>query len=128
MQEITDSLNKISFPQIDIVIGIATGGTVPASLVAFKLNKPMQLIEINYRDEDNNPRYIDPALQNENIPDLKNKKILLVDDVSVSGKTLGYAKKLLSGNEITTFVMKGSADISLFPEIQSCVNWPWKLK
>ena len=53
------------------------------------------------------------------------KKIILVDDVGVSGKTLKLAGEHLKNYEITTMVMKGSGDIVLFPEILTCVNWPW---
>ena len=52
-------------------------------------------------------------------------KILLVDDVGVSGETLKLAGEHLKNFEITTMVMKGSGDIVLFPEISTCVNWPW---
>jgi hypoxanthine phosphoribosyltransferase len=55
-------------------------------------------------------------------------KVLLVDDVSVTGKTLDFAKQLLHLNDIKTFVLKGkNADIVLFPEIKECVNWPWNM-
>ena len=54
----------------------------------------------------------------------KEKKVLLVDDVSRTGATLGKAKELLKGNEVNTFVLKGKADYSIF-EIDGCVEWPW---
>jgi hypoxanthine phosphoribosyltransferase len=125
-QEISRRIRKIPFPTIDLVIGIATGGTVPASLVAFHLNVPLQLITINYRDEDNTPRFDTPHLINQRNVDLVGKEVLLVDDVSVSGKTLAFAKSFLQDCEVITFVMKGNADISVFPEITNCVQWPWK--
>jgi hypoxanthine phosphoribosyltransferase len=51
---------------------------------------------------------------------------LLVDDVSVTGKTLEEARSLFKGNHITTFVFKGKADFVLLPDIKDCVDWPWK--
>jgi hypothetical protein len=33
---------------------------------------------------------------------------------------------LLAGHEVTTLVMKGKADYVLFPEVRTCVQWPWK--
>ena len=123
--EISKRIGDLNLPYFDLVIGIADGGTVPASLVAYQLGIELNLIKINYRDVQNNPIYDEPViLSQENIT---NKKVLLVDDVSVSGKTLEAAIKILQGNSITTLTLKGKADYVLFPEISECVNWPWKL-
>ena len=123
--EISKRIGDLNLPYFDLVIGIADGGTVPASLVAYQLGIELNLIKINYRDVQNNPIYDEPViLSQKNITD---KKVLLVDDVSVSGKTLEAAIKILQGNSITTLTLKGKADYVLFPEISECVNWPWKL-
>jgi len=123
--EIKNRLKSRNLPQVDLVVGIADGGKVPASLVAWKLELPLLMLKINYRDENNQPRYETPRmLKNIKIPETV-KKILLVDDVGVSGKTLTLAKKQLKSLEITTLVLKGRGDIVLFPEIPTCVNWPW---
>lgn len=127
LPEIAERIRKTQFPEVDLIVGIASGGVVPASLVAFHLNKPLDIMSINYRDEENNPRYDAPQLlENFNEP-ITGKHILLVDDVSVSGKTLETAKALFDDCEVTTFVLKGQADISAFPEVATCVDWPWKL-
>ncbi|MFT5193695.1 MAG: adenine/guanine phosphoribosyltransferase-like PRPP-binding protein [Cellvibrionaceae bacterium] len=124
--EIANRLKLQSLPDVDVVIGIATGGTVPASLVAYELGKPLLMLYINYRAEDNSPLYDQPKLL-EIPPELKPEQhVLLVDDVSVTGKTLEFARSQLKNQQITTLVMKGSADIVLFPEVGSCVKWPWK--
>ena len=50
-----------------------------------------------------------------------------MDDVAVSGKTLELAKTQLPADEVTSLVFKGkagSADIVVFTEIPTCVNWP----
>ena len=125
---ISERLKEMKLPQFDLVIGIGTGGIVPASLVAFHLNAELRVMVLNYRDEQNNPLYEDPKVIT--IADDLNfpyKKILLVDDVSVSGKTLQKAKDLLDGYNVTTLTMKGTADFVLFPEIKDCVRWPWKV-
>jgi uncharacterized protein len=126
-QEISQRLNQASLPETDLVIGIGTGGIVPAALAAFRLGADFRVMTLNYRDEKNNPRHENPVVLH--LPsdlELSGKKILLVDDVSVSGKTLNAARALLKGYTVTTLTMKGTADIVLFPEIRDCVKWPWK--
>lgn len=125
--EISTRLRSMSLPETDLVIGIGTGGIVPASLVAFHLGCELQIITLNYRDENNTPRYENPVILNmPEMPSLQDKRILLVDDVSVSGKTLNEALRHFEGLKIKTLTMKGNADYVLFPEIKDCVKWPWK--
>ena len=123
---IAERLKTIDFPPIDLVIGIGTGGVPAATMVAYHLNAELSVLTLNYRDEQNNPKYDSPKVLS--IPDwqLIGKRILLVDDVSVSGKTMNSALDLLQGYNVKTFVMKGKADFVLFPEIKVCVRWPWK--
>jgi uncharacterized protein len=125
--EISDRLRSMSLPETDLVIGIGTGGIVPAGMVAFHLGCELQIITLNYRDENNTPRYENPVILNmPEMPSLQGKRILLVDDVSVSGKTLNEALLQFEGLRIKTLTMKGKADFVLFPEIEDCVKWPWK--
>lgn len=123
--EIKNRLNSIDLPNVDLIVGIAEGGKVPASLIAWILEIPLLIIKINYRDDNNKPRYEVPMLLRDIKIPRNVKKILLVDDVGVSGETLKLAGEHLKNFEITTMVMKGSGDIVLFPEISTCVNWPW---
>lgn len=123
---ITKRIDQIVLPEFDHVVGIANGGTVAACLLAYKADCSASMIHVNYRSEDNNPQRPTPALLNSiNIP-AGVKRILLVDDVCVSGKTMTTAREALAGYTITTFVLKGQADIVAFPEISECVAWPWK--
>lgn len=126
-KEITERLIQTKLPETDLVIGIGTGGVVPASLVAFHLKCELQIMTLNFRDIDNNPQHDSPVVLSEpETLNLGDKKVLLVDDVSVSGKTINTALKHLEGGEIKTLTMKGKADYVLFPEIKECVKWPWK--
>ena len=126
MFDIVSRLRSINLPETDLIIGIASGGIVPASLLAYKLQKPMQLIHINYRDAQNKPKFAQPQLlENFQLEEVK-RRILLVDDVSVTGSTLNFVKNLLKNQQVWTFTLKGKADYVLFPEISSCVSWPWK--
>ena len=125
--EISDRMRTAALPEVDVVVGIARGGIVPATMLAHQLACPLHLLWINYRDDANQPRYGAPKQLAGNLPDLSSyQQVLLVDDVSVSGKTLALARRLLNHPKVHTFTLKGTADCVLFPEIAACVNWPWK--
>jgi len=125
-KQITERLRQLDLPEIDLVIGIGSGGVPPATFVAFYLNADLEVMTLNYRDEKNNPRYDEPKVLYQPLWNLEGKRILLVDDVSVSGKTMNAALELLKGFDVKTLAMKGKADFVLFPEIKDCVKWPWK--
>jgi len=125
--QIADRIAAVELPKIDIVIGIADGGLVPASLIAYKLGAEFKTIKINFRDKNNSVLRENPKLFSD-IPEIKANTVLIVDDVSVTGKTLSLAKELFAGNNILTLTLKGKADFVLFPEISDCVNWPWKAR
>lgn len=122
--EIAARLAALDVPEVDLVVGVATGGTVPAGLLAYRLGVPLTLLRINYRDPDNRPQRPRPELLSP-APLPSGRRVLLVDDVSVSGATLDVAKALLVANEVTTLVLKGRGDLVAFPEVGSCVVWPW---
>lgn len=124
--EIAERLKKTKFPPVDMVVGIGTGGIVPASLVAFQLDKELAVITLNFRDLTNTPIHESPLVLSEPDAVTAGKKILLVDDVSVTGSTLKKAIEILNNPDVVTFTLKGRADIVLFPEIKDCVKWPWK--
>ena len=125
---ISRALKAFPLPEVDHVVGIATGGIVPASLIAHQINRPLSLIEINYRARDNSPRYPRPVLLSWQPLPVGGQRVLLVDEVSVTGKTMEFARTFLTEHEVITFALKGKADYVLFPDIESCVNWPWKLE
>lgn len=122
--EILEQVRKTRFPELDLIVAIGRGGIMPAALIARELNRDMQIIWLNFRDDEHNPQHEEPILKKEFNKNIKGKKILLVDDVTRSGKTLEKAKQLLHGNQITTLVVSGKADISLF-NFKECIDWPW---
>ncbi len=124
LAEISRRVRMLTLPDVDIVVGIATGGTVASSIIAHQFEKPLVLLHINYRAADNSPRYEAPMLLRD-APRFSGRRVLLVDDVSVTGATLDRAMDCLHDYQVTTLVLKGQGDIVLFPEITTCVNWPW---
>lgn len=124
---ISSRLQAYPFPHVDAVVGIREGGVVPASLIAHQLRLPLYFLAINFRAPDNSPRYEQPQLLEEpdSLPQ-PGSTVLLVDDVSVSGKTFERARDCLKGCVVITFALKGKADHTIL-EIDGCVKWPWKL-
>ncbi len=122
-------LARWQFPAgIDGVVGIASGGVVPAALVAQRLGVEMKVIALNFRDEANEPRYAEPKLLSA-VPDLGAwRRVLLVDDVYVSGKSWHAARALLPKEiDVLPFVLKGKTDFALIRDLDGCVQWPWKI-
>jgi len=124
--EISNAIKSYTFPQVDLVIGIGRGGIVPASLIAHQLSVELRVSFISYRDDKNQPKFPAPIFLQDLDPGKLPGKILIVDDVAVTGKTLACLKDKLNGRAVETFVLKGKADHVLFPDINKCVHWPWK--
>ncbi len=126
--DIVGRLARWSFPErLDGVVGIALGGVVPAALVAQRLGLDLKIVALNYRDEANEPRYAEPRLLAP-APALGSwRRVLLVDDVYVSGKSWHAARALLPADvTVLPFVLKGRADFALIRDIEGCVRWPWR--
>lgn len=124
-KKIINEIKKIRFEKFDLIVAIGRGGIIPASLVADKLKIDMFVLWLNFRDEKNNQRYKSPRLTKKFSFKLNNKRILLVDDVNKTGKTLEKAKEILKGNKMKTFVINGNADYNIINS-KDCVRFPWR--
>jgi len=127
--EIAERIRTIELDeQFDMVVAIANGATIPAELIRQKLGLELFLLKINLRDESHTLIRNTPALLRSIDFDVKNKRILLVEDRVKSGQTLAFAKQLLLEQGallIKTLAVNGSADYSLYNE--SCFSFPWRL-
>lgn len=128
LESIQQRLVAYTLPDVDFVLGIGRGGSLPAEIVAKTINKPFGIIQVNFRDDQNQPQRQSPELLEElELPIQNGAHILLVDDVSVTGKTLATVKEKLGDFKVSTLVFKGKADYVLFPEINTCIEWPWNI-
>jgi orotate phosphoribosyltransferase len=82
-KEIVDMCVKIiSKLEFDIIVGIATGGVILASYLACKLNKPVGYVRVEKKGHG-----LDKLVEAE----VKNRKVLVVDDVSTTGGSIEKA-------------------------------------
>ncbi|MDF1569954.1 MAG: phosphoribosyltransferase [Spirochaetaceae bacterium] len=109
----------------DLVVGIERGGVLPAYLASRWLDVPMETLRISFRDDAHRPLSEEPALLKGVTFKARGMKILLADDVGNTGATLRRAAMELEGAQVTTMVISGSADISLFGPHDRCIRWPW---
>ena len=127
---ITERLRTVDLPHrdaVDAVVAVARGGTVPGALIAFHLEKPLRLLRLSFRDDANAPKVSEPEPVGA-VPDVRGLRVVLVDDVSVTGATLRRARALLGAAHVVTVAFKGrpgAADVVLFPDVPACVRWPW---
>jgi len=111
----------------DFVVAIGRGGILPGYLISRYLDIPLEIVYSEFRNDNHKQKYENPKVQiNYNIQNMKDKKILLVDDISNSGKTILNVKERIKNNKITTVVIYGNADISLFGTHDECIKWPWE--
>ncbi|MBM3854741.1 MAG: hypothetical protein FJ399_16575 [Verrucomicrobia bacterium] len=126
-KEIVAALAQWQFPgNIDGVVAIAAGGIVPGALVAQKLGVGLKVISISYRNDYNEPQFAQPKLIS-SVPGLGGwRRVLLVDDFCVSGKSWEMARaQLPAGVEVLPFVLQGDVDFALFRRPARSVTWPW---
>lgn len=118
---------KIYDEKYDFVVSINRGGLLPGYLISKYLSVPLEQITLNLRDENHKKIRDIPLLLKKINFSVKNKNILLVDDIVNSSTTMNFAKKLLEeANSIKTVVIFGNADISLFGVHNECIIWPWE--
>lgn len=78
----------------DCVVGIAKGGLPPATVLASLFRTDLYPIRLSYREKDEE-RHKTPQWSVLPAAKVAQKKVLLVDDISVSAKTLSIAKEKL---------------------------------
>jgi hypoxanthine phosphoribosyltransferase len=124
-QRLNAALAWIQSEKFEAIVAVANGGIMPAALLHEELGLPMGVVQINYRDPENKPRYPEARLLEAGPAPFPGKKVLIVDDVSRSGRTLARAREFLSASMVKTFLLNGEADFSLY-RTPECLRMPWK--
>jgi hypoxanthine phosphoribosyltransferase len=131
-EEIMDSIpwSTLKSYSPDIVIAIERGGLVLGAIIATKLDVEFLTIHASFYDDSKPAKKIhdQPKISGNIFPTLREKKVLIVDDVSNSGKTMEAVKTQvlsLDAGQVKTFVYAGAADFSCRP-FENCLVFPWE--
>ncbi|MEX8517289.1 MAG: phosphoribosyltransferase family protein [Leptothrix sp. (in: b-proteobacteria)] len=116
-----------------LVVGIARGGIVPATMVATNLSLPMSVLSITRGIDDVSWLH---APSQEFLDQIKcdNKSILLVDDIMSSGRSISKAKAFLSrlGLKVFANVVFYDQHCPITPDIglstKAYIKFPWERK
>lgn len=124
-EEVGERIKAMAFEEpFDMIVAIANGGIIPAALLNQRLQLPIQLLKLSFRDNRQKPMYDAPRLVQEMDFDVRGKRVLLVEDRVKTGATLAYAKGLLGEAAVVkTFAVNGKADYALYDE--ACFSFPW---
>lgn len=126
LPEILKRIKSLRIDSMDLVVGIARGGIVPAYLIATHFRKPLEFLWIHFRDDHHKQELDKPRLEKPINFEWRGKNALLVDDRVNSGATMNTARNFLRGAaSIRTFSINGLADYTLFDE--DCFRMPWDL-
>jgi len=124
-EKLSGALAWMQSERFEAIVAVANGGIMPAALLHEELGLPMSIVQINYRDHENKPRFSDARLLQDGPAPFPGKKVLIVDDVSRTGRTLARAREFLSASTVRTFLLNGEADYSLY-RTSECLRMPWK--
>lgn len=113
MSEIEKHLwNSKDLGSIQFVVGISRGGLIPAAFIATKLNKPLLAAYIDKQDN----VYFDRTDW------IQGKKVLLVDDVIRTGKTINKIRALIG--------LSGAKEViqyTVFNDPKGELSMPWDI-
>jgi hypoxanthine phosphoribosyltransferase len=131
-QEMMDSIPWSSLSEFspDIIIAVERGGLVLGALISSRLKSEFLTIHASLYDDSKPAKQIheQPKISGNIFPALRGKKILIVDDVSNTGKTLDAVRekvKSMGAQEIRSFVYAGEADYSC-RSFEKCLVFPWE--
>ena len=133
--EQSEKINKTGY-QPDILVGIARGGMVPASILSDLLGvRQVVMIRIEFYDDIAKPGMQPVITQFLNVT-VNGKKVLLIDDVSDSGLSLKIAKQYLIAEgavEIKIATLYAKAITKTMPDFIEKITsrwivFPWEIK
>ena len=83
----------------DVILAIGGGGLIPSRIMREKLGAPIYVVSLSTYDENDNQIDVPRIIQWMDFSDLRDKKILIVDEVDDTRKTLGFLTDRLVDEE-----------------------------
>ena len=83
----------------DVILAIGGGGLIPARMLRGKLDVPIYVVSLTTYDENNSQIDTPQVVQWMDFSNLRDKKILIVDEVDDTRKTLGFLTNKLVNEE-----------------------------
>ena len=83
----------------EVILAIGGGGLIPSRILRSSLNIPIYVVSLSTYDENDNPLKEPSLLQWMDFSEIKNKRILVVDEVDDTRKTLQYLVNKLTIDE-----------------------------
>jgi hypoxanthine phosphoribosyltransferase len=129
--EIDQACRTVNLAIPDIIIGIARGGLIPATILSHRFESDLAILQISSYEGQEQKGFIftTPAFD---IEELQDKRVLIVDDICDSGNTLLFAKDILD-IDAETFVLidKGRTDRPTYVGIETepsleWIKFPWE--
>ena len=113
----------------DIIVGISRGGLVPARILSDILNVKILILGIKFYK--NIGETSDKPTITQDLPKIEGKKILIVDDIADSGKSLLAATEYLKGNELRTATLHYKTTSKFKPDYyieiaDAWIVYPWE--
>jgi len=143
VKEMAEKITKKS-EKIDIIISIATGGWIPARILRTFLphsaDLPLPLYSIGIINYDSRDKLLSEAIIVQELPvklDLKDKNVLLVDEVADSGGTFLKAVEYIQSKQpakLETAVLHLKEQSTFKPDIvgefagNNWIVYPWDAK
>ena len=106
--------------EYELVVGIARGGMVPATLLSYGLDVPMRALYVS-TFSNGERKGINDATDAETKKLLKNYKVLIVDDIYDTGQTAEYIEKEYPNADFIPLFDKRLED----PENKYWYVFPW---
>tara|TARA_B100001093_G_C26021998_1_gene674320 strand:- start:26 stop:484 length:459 start_codon:yes stop_codon:yes gene_type:complete len=85
----------------DYILAISGGGLIPGRIIRKVLKKPVISVNISYYDSDDNIQSEPQIIQWIDSKIIENKKILIIDEIDDTGKTISYLINKLQESNVS---------------------------
>ena len=129
--EIKSLVEKIGRGNFNFIVAVSRGGLIPATYLSRALDiRQISVIALQSykgRNRGDIVEYKMPWLEEKEVPLDIQKKMLIVEDIVDSGKTLEYLRKKLPLAKVASLVTKGRLDPDFFSSKENLwVRFPWE--